>query len=1528
MSKRLTNLSAEEKRELLIKALKKKAEEAARAPLSLQQEGLWFLDQLAPGNPLYHISQAIRIRGAINLDASRRALNELVKRHESLRTTLHAEQGAPFQVVSPPRPLPMKLIDLTELAGDEQEEAIQGIATEEAQKPFGLAAGPLVRATVLRLAEDDHVAIIVMHHIAADGWSMGVFISEFAALYRAFSEGKDSPLADLPIQYKDYARWQRQTLQQQDLDQLIAYWKSQLDGAPHGLQLPTDRPRTRATGYAGAKLSLLLPKPLCDALKELSAREGVTLFMTLLAAFATMLGRNTGQDDLLIGSPTARRERPETQGLIGFLVNTLVLRINLSGDPAFRELLKRTRETVLGAFAHQDLPFDKLVETIRPERSLGGDPLVQVMFALQNMPLPPLIYPGVTISLLDVDPGTSPMDLDAACYEDREGIRVIFLYRTALFDRATVERLARQFQTLLQAVTVHPEHRLSELPLLTESERKLIVSDWNDAHADLPHDDCVHHLFERQAEKTPDATAVVFEKGQLSYKQLDRRANQLAHYLRARGVGPEMPVAICLERSPEMLVGLLGILKAGGAYLPLDPQYPTDRLSYMLNDSGARLLVSDGRLSRKLSMNQVETILLDSDCEAIAREPETPLRRVTLPENLAYIIYTSGSTGEPKGVLIRHSSVVNHVLTTIKRLEIQPSDRMLQFASISFDTAVEEIFPTLAVGATLVLRPDSLLDSVPTFLQKCRELALTILDLPTAYWHELTKQLVANNWTLPPQARLVYIGGERALPERVEAWREHIGKSVRLMNGYGPTEVTVVAANAELCGAKMMPAVWPEVPIGRPVENVQAYVLDCHMQPVPIGVAGELYVGGAGLARGYHNRPALTAERFLPNPFSHEPGARLFKTGDVVRYRADGSLECFGRSDQQVKVRGLRVELGEIETKLRQHPLVEDAVVILREDATDDRRLAAYYVVKSGSELKTSELRRFLKSQLPSFMVPAHLIQLAALPVAPGGKIDRSALPAPDHRRPEMDQEFVAPRTELERTLAGLWAEALQIDRVGIHDDFFALGGHSLLAVKLMHRVKEATQADVPLRTLFESPTIAGLASAIERFGGDTSFPMLTPMAVSELRAEVVLNSAIQPGDVVGAALCGRPPSTATDGSRGARDGPPYRSIFLTGATGFLGVFLLRELLEQTSADLFCLVRATDAEDGRKRLRAALESYSLWDERLNARIIPVVGDLAKPRLGLSNEQFEMLETTVESIYHAGASVNFAYSYSALKAANVLGTEEVLRLASAKRIKPVHFISTLFVFPASDDLGSRLGEDDDIAQDGVLYGGYAQSKWVAERLVTMARERGLPVCIYRPGRITGHSRTGVWNPDDALGKLIKSWIQLGIVPKLDAEVKLDMTPVDYVSRAIVHLSLEKESLGKAFHLLNPQPLPLATLVEWIRSFGYPLQAIPFDEWRQQLTSFVANLAGNDSLSVLGSTTILPEKASVEEFLSKVWRLRFDCQQTLAALRGSSVVCPPPDETLLRTYFAEFIRGGFLPAPPSGDQPQSKPVTAMV
>ncbi|HEX5746348.1 MAG TPA: amino acid adenylation domain-containing protein [Archangium sp.] len=1046
-------------------------------PLSFAQQRLWFLDQLEPDNAFYNIPTALRLEGTLDVSALERSFATLLKRHESLRTTVSTVDGRASQVIAPEASLPLPVVDLSALPESARREEARRLITEEARKPFDLARGPLLRVTLLKLGGREHLLLATMHHILSDGWSMGVLVRELAQVYEAFLAGRKPELPGLPIQYADYALWLRGWMKGEVLEQQLGWWRKYLAGAPPVLELPTDRPRPAVQTYRGAKLPVHLPRELAEGLDALSLREGVTPFMALLAAFKVLLHRCSGQIDLTVGTPIAGRERPETHGLIGLFVNTLVLRTNLEAEPTFRELLQRVREGALGAYAHQDVPFEKLVDELQPVRDLSRTPLFQVMFVLQNAQgaLPQM--PGLRLSTEDTHTGTAMFDLHLSLSREEQGLVGAFEYNTDLFDGSTITRLGVYLTNLLKGIVADPGQRISRLPMLPEAERQRVLVDWNQTALPRPAEARLHLLVEQQVDRTPEAVAVTSEGQSLTYRQLDQRANQLAHHLLSLGVGPEIPVGVCTDRSIEMVVALLGILKAGSAYVPIDPSYPQDRLAYMLQDSNVRVLLTQQHLVERLPASAATRVCLDSQWSQIAAHgtarPQVPVDA----QGLAYIIYTSGSTGRPKGAMNFHQAICNRLLWMQEAYGLGAQDAVLQKTPFSFDVSVWEFFWTLMTGARLVVaKPGGHQDAAYLVDLIQRERITTLHFVPSMLQVFLEQPGVEQCRGL----KRVICSGEALAVEHVE--RFHSKLKAGLHNLYGPTEAAVDVTFWECKpGDKRR-----SIPIGRPVSNTRMYVLDGQMNPVPVGVPGELYIGGVQPARGYWNRPELTAEKFVPDPYATQPGARLYRTGDLARFLPGGEIEYLGRIDNQVKVRGFRIELGEIESALLQHPALKEAVVVAREDSPGDKRLVAY-VVAAGQEPTRDELRAHLGKLLPEYMVPMAFVSLAAMPLSPNGKLDRKMLPAPQFARPE--RTYVAPETHEEKVLATLFAEVLGLEQVGAEDNFFELGGDSIRSIPVVARAGQQGLR-FSVAQLFQNPTPRALARAL---GNETARPEQTP---------------------------------------------------------------------------------------------------------------------------------------------------------------------------------------------------------------------------------------------------------------------------------------------------------------------------------------------------------------------------------------------------------------------------------------------------
>ncbi|WKZ47158.1 MAG: amino acid adenylation domain-containing protein [Anaerolineales bacterium] len=1490
---------------------------SSESPLSVGQQALWFLHQLMPDELSFNVAGALRIRGELNIPALQSAFDQLVARHESLRSTFHAVNGEPIQRVHDSMNGIFRLADSSTLDDD----TLRDQLARDAHASFDLEAGPVIRAALHRTRDDSHILLLAMDHIVTDFWSMTVLARELLMLYEANKRALGGVLAaedggliklpELPARYSDYVRWEATMLESGRGETLWNYWQTQLRAQLPALNLPTDRPRSPMQTYRGDSEHLFMDAELYEQLKTLAQENGATLFMTLLAAFQTLLHRYSNQEEFLVGSVTAGRSHAELSNLVGYFINPIALKADFSGNPSFSELLQRVKQTALGAFEHQDYPPALLAKRLGIQRDSSRPPLFETMFILQKahesdvQALSPFALgldgarmeaSGLVLESIALGGEPAQFDMTMMMAELNNGLAAALQYNVDLFDAETIQRMLKHFDALLHEIAADPTKPVSTYSLLDDLEQQKILVEWNQTQADYPREAGVHELFEAQAKKTPDAVAVQYDHRpegldgetqrrdenlrDVTYKELNKRADDVAKVLVANGVKPNTLVGLFVSRSVEMLVGLLGVLKAGGAYLPLDPSFPSERLAFMLEDSNASIILTLTSLLSQIPENKAEVICLDALDEAKGKRGK---KAKASADDLAYIIYTSGSTGKPKGVQIHHRAVVNFLCSMQKDLGINAFDSLLAVTTLSFDIAVLELLLPLTVGAKVVIASSEVVADGALLAQSLTDSQITFMQATPASW----RLLLEVGWTGKPDLKIL-CGGEALTNDLAE---KLLQRGAQLWNVYGPTETTIWSTIYKV--DSIQAGISNTVPIGKPIANTQIYILDSNLQPAPIGVIGDLYIGGDGVSRGYLNRPELTSERFIINPF--DDSTTIYKTGDLARYLADGNIEFFGRSDQQVKVRGYRIETGEIEVALMGHPSVKQAVVVAWKERSSDAALVAYVVsAVPGEEVEHVHLRDYLRTKLPEYMVPSVFVNLESLPLTPNGKVDRKALPAPSQARADLRAQYVAPRTPLEEELADVCAQVLGLsaEQVGVNDNFFDLGGHSLLGTRLVFLLREKyglQAADLPLRALFENPTVANLAITIERARrGErmtrtrSDFIQRGQLSLEALNAEAQLDADITVGDLV-------------------YEHAEPKKILLTGATGFVGAFLLKDLLTMTSAEIYCLLRADNAEQGLQRLKRNLNSYQLWDESLAQRIKPVLGDLGSPRLGLSDETFDELANQIDAIIHNGAMVNFVYPYAAHKAANVLGTQEILRLASRAKLKPVHHVSTLSIlYSRGVNDGRVYREDSNLDEVGAPFGGYAQSKWVAEKLIVQAIERGIPCAIYRPGLVSGHSVTGAWNTDNLISSMTRACVLLGSVPSLD--VMVNIVPVDFVSAAIVQLSKDEKNFGGVYHLDNPEPLHFKHLAGWLASQGLEARTLSFDAWREELFSQIPHMPSDEW------APYLPLLEEVDE--SQVFMPEFDLTNTLTRLNGSGIVCHPVNDALFSAYLNYFIPRGFL------------------
>ncbi len=1870
-------LAADRKRRESTRVISVRAHQDA-APLSYAQERLWFLNQLGLVGAAYNIPMALRLDGVLNVDALERSLSELVRRHESLRTRFQLDAGEALQVVDPARPFALEIFDLAGFGPGERELRAQSIQAAETKRPFNLSADSLLRASLLKLAPNQHLLLLTMHHIVSDGWSLQILNRELSALYAAFCDGRSSPLPELPVQYTDYAIWQRGWLRDEVLQNHLRYWRERLDGAPPQLELPTDRPRPTIESFRGGMHRFELPTAVSAKLKELARAEGATLFMVLLAAYKVLLARWSGQQDLVVGSPVAGRTSAQVESLIGFFVNMLPLRTDLLGNPTVRQLVRRVRDVTVGAYAHQDLPFEKLVMDLRPERRLSRQSIIQVTLALQNFPKEKLELAGLSWTSTAIDHTTTRFDLTLHLFEEDERLLGAFEYATDLFDQDTVARMSEQLGIVLQGFVSTPDCPIERLPLLSDRERNRVTEAWNATRSEYSRAAHVHELFSQQAAHAPGSVAVIEGDAQLSYRELDERSNQLAHYLIESGVGPESVVALCLPRSVRLVVGLLAVLKAGGAYLPLDPSHPEERLRTIMRGAGLPLLLTDAMGGPMLAGHSRHIVDLDAEWQQIADRPTAATGQSVSADNAAYVIYTSGSTGTPKGVVVPHGGLLNYAQWALHTYTPEAGEAIPISSPIAFDATATGLYCALLSGRAVELLTDGEeIEELERKLQQPRQYSL--IKVSPAHLQALGPRLQQAN---PPcNVSTIVVGGEALPASTVEQWQS-FWPELRLINQYGPTE-TVVAC----CAYEVTQDAAPNgvVPIGRPVWNTQLYVLDAQMQPAPIGVAGELFIAGEQVSRGYLNEPGRSAERFIANPFAHD-GGRMYRTGDRVRYLADGNLEFLGRIDNQVKVRGYRIELGEIEAAIRKHAAVKQAVVVAREDVPGDKRLVAYVVADrgvlqgSGSDLVSGKLRddsvsewqvvheqtyetnrivgpsfvgwassytgepipeaemqewlsstidriralqpkrileigcgvglllqhlaplcesyvgadfsaaaigqlqqwvdrrgdlpqvrlmhrsateledlpagafdtivlnsviqyfpdieylvtvlrqaarlltpdgtiflgdvrhlasletfhgavqlsraaatvtieqlkrriaraveqdkelvidpqffqalpgniaginaavvqakrgwasneltrhrydvvlyadgrettiaerhqlpwradqsvvdlesalkerrgdviqvqavpnarlawevaarslmesgdgrldvgtvrrqvneqqpggvhpetfwslgesygydvtvapgeagcidiqfahreratgealrpepvevhswgayandplensfrqqlipqwrEHLKACLPEYMLPSAWMVLKELPLTSNGKLDRRALPAPQIRGEELG-EYVAPSDPDEQAMADIWAQLLRVDRVGVRDNFFELGGHSLLVMKALFAINKSLQSHLRVTDVYESPTIREL---VARVRGNSNIDEWVDLAKEATLSQPIVARTELP----------RAPATA---------------ILLTGATGFVGRFLLEQLLQETRATIYCLVRAPSQQQAALRLKKALEKWGLWSQQCEARVVAITGDLRLPRLGTDEASYQFLARKIDAIYHCATSMNHLETYAMAKATNVDAARALVALAADHKAKQINYVSTSGVFSAVTERQQRIVAER-TAIDGEKHkssGGYVASKWVGEKIFMIANERGVACNIFRLGLVWADAQHGRYDELQREYRLLKSCLLSGYGIE---NYRFDPfpLPVDHAARAIVSLSKSGRG-GGIFHVASCSG-PVEGVFERCNEIaGTSLEIIPFYDWVVRIKQL--HFAGQSLpvVPLLEYAFSMDEKSFyAHRQQTQAMRLRFDCSATQDALDKLGVGQPAGSDELLQLCVSNML-----------------------
>ncbi|MER5868743.1 amino acid adenylation domain-containing protein [Streptomyces sp. NPDC002044] len=1465
-------------------------------PLSYAQQRLWFLNRLEGPNSTFNAPLTLRLSGPLDTAALGAAWQDVLERHESLRPSFAESDGEPRQSVLAADDPRLALVTTGCAAAD-----LPAALASLQSAPFDLAAELPVRARLLAVGPEEHVLALVMHHIVSDGWSMAPLLRDLTRAYTARAGSPAGPgaapdWAPLPVQYSDYVLWQRDLLGAGEdpgslLNEQLRFWRDALAGLPDALELPADRPRPAVATHRGGQLSFDLGPELTDRLRETARASGTTLFMVLQAGVAALLTRLGSGTDIPLGTIVAGRSDEALDDLVGFFVNTLVLRTDTSGDPAFTELLTRVRNTSLSAYGHQDIPFERLVEELNPVRSRSRHPLVQVSVELHAADGVPASWPGLECAELPADlGGIAKLDLNWDFFETADTVTGELAYARDLFDDETGTQLARLLTRLLTAAAADPAAPLSRLALLTAEDRlDLLAGRHRPQHADLTHG--VLARIRAHAAARPTAPAVTDADGTgLDYAGLVGRASAVSRRLRPAPDAPRGFAAVLADRGSGAVTALLGILGAGCAYFPLDSRAPLARNAGRLNDTRATHLLTEARhagRAREIAAaagHPVEVLVLDD-----TTDPSDDLAPVTHgPDDLAYAIFTSGSTGRPKGAMVAHRGLVNNLLGEAEAIGITgPGHVVASSAPLTFDISVWQMLTALIFGGRVQAVDEAtardpralfalVVDSGTTVLQVVPSLLRAALD----DWDARAAAPV------PLPLTALAVTGEALPGDVARRWLAR-HPDIPLVNCYGPTECSDDVTQAVITAADA-PA-GARSPIGVASRGMTLYVLDDHLGLVPAGVPGELYIGGVGVGLGYLDDPVRTASVFVPDPFRDEPGHRMYRTGDVVRYLRDGRLEFLGRQDHQVKIRGQRIELGEVEFALRRVPGVRDAVASVLTGPTGLRTLVGHYI---GTPTP-AEARAALAAVLSDAMVPSVLTPLDAFPLTPNGKLDRTALSVPNLAAAPAGR---APGTAEEKELCQVFEEVLGVTGIGPDDGFFDLGGHSLLAIRLVTAVNQRLGADLPLSAVFERQTPAGLAALL-----DGGAPLPAGPAGAGLTEDVWLDEEIRPTG---------PPAREAPADGGA--GP--RHVLLTGATGFLGSFLLRDVLAHSAATVHCLVRADDDAGAMRRVERALTGYGLWDESLRARIVPVAGDLGRPLLGLSGERFDDLARQVELILHNGSRVNLMESYSRLKAANVDGVREVLRLAVRHRTKPVHYISTISTVVAGPDDPEVLPES--WVSDPALIDpyGYVRSKWVAEGILRIAQERGVPTAVHRPSRIAGDSVTGAVGGDDAFWHYVRACVELGFRPAAGAEgdtLRENMVPVDFVSRAVVHLALTGPADGRVHSLVSPEQVELSAVLDHARAAGHPVEELPFQEWRERLNDRAAGQPAGLPGATGSSVPAVALLASTNGDASGRYPDVFDRGNLERGLAGSGLECPRVDAALLGRWFDWFARTGFLP-----------------
>ncbi len=1453
-------------------------------PLSYGQKSLFYIYQADPSSSSYNTAYHMRIKSKLNIEALKSALRFLVKKQPLLRTTFTIKDGEAFQVIHENYDSNIEVIN----AFNWSHEKLVDENSKVYRQPFNLTDEPAFRVVLFEISDCEYVMLFNIHHIITDFISTGLLVSDLWRLYeKILNNSNYQPNVEQDFRYFEYISWQNNLLQSSESEKMWSYWKNTLSGDLPVLNLPTDKPRPVVQTFNGSTVNFVIEKELTKLLKDFSKKSRKTLYTVMLTAFKALLHKYTGQTDILVGTTATARGEERFRDAFGYFINPLVVRSDLSEEPTFKMLLDRVSRSVFSALSAQDYPFPLLVEKLNPVREANRSPIFQVTFQLINQ--------NMTFSQNEAQSFLEPFeipqqegqfDLDVEIIEETECMQGRIIYNTDLFESDTIERLKEHFLNLLKQIILDPDKKVASYDILLDEEKQLLIEDWNNSIVNYSGPQCIHRIFEQESDKNPNSIAVsavgrddVLET--ITYAELNQKANQLANYLRSTNKEKGI-VGICLNKSIDVVVSILATFKAGYAYVPIDPNFPQQRQEFIISDSDVKIIITSSELelnfekdgSQIINMDQVSSILMSYDSENSKHEVEA--------KDLAYIIYTSGSTGNPKGVKISHGSAVNIFNGYKEKYLLEDVCKIhLQMASISFDVFIGDLMRSLCSGGKLVLCPREYLLNPKDLYEYIVSQNIHIAEFVPAVMRQLVQYMRGNNKKIANMKTIIISSDSWNIQEYFE-FKKYFSEDTIFINAYGITEVTIDSTYLDCSTLNIDNQGF--VPIGDPFPNTQIYVLDQELNPTPIGVPGELCIGGEGVAIGYLNRPELTREKFVPNPFSDKVGERIYRTGDLARYLKDGTIEFLGRMDYQIKIRGLRVEIGEVEEVLMQHPLIKEAVVLAKKDKSGENILIGYYVRSMEDTFSIEELQTSMLRKLPDYMIPTIFIEVKELPLSPNGKIDRKLLPEPNFTIINDTWSIVEPNNEIQRKLVEIWKKVLQIDRVGIENNFFSVGGHSFLVMTLIAAIEKELHVKVKLTTFLEHPTVKQLEKIISNNLNDNK-------TVNELREDGtdLKNEILKSDEII----------------------PVWRNpdkILLTGATGHLGVNLLIELLKTyKSAHVYCLVRAESQEAAKAKIENALKKYKLWESNIMSRIVPLLGDLELPLLGQETKAFNILAQEIDMIFHNGAFVNFAYPYSVLKKANVLGTIEILKLAVKSKIKPIHYVSTTSVF---DNIRNEIGtsrENNVISDDTQLvYNsnletmlGYTQSKWVAEKILQNARLQGVPITIYRPDIITGDSKTGVWNLSDMAGKNLRSIAMSGIIP--DKEIKFNWMPVNYVGQAIVYLSTLSNSLNQNYNLASTSDFTLQDLGELLREIGYPIKELTFEEWKKQMIS----------LAQQSNEIVIPKEVFEDiQYYNPEKVLVYDLKNIEKDLKHTNIKCPVIDKDIIKKYISYFINCGAL------------------